>query len=397
MVGHKYIQGLSSKCKLIRLHSLKKLRKQNLTSDMANASLCSLSIHTDNSFSPYTPTLAVYMANKFGLRLAGVMDNYTLKGADEFLQACRILGMTYSTGVEIRAQFELDDIRTANVAVMGIAKRHFSALQKDLALYRDNQGQNITATIKAVNKRFLKHGITIDARRDVFSLVKCGKDKVLLSKYVYFALSKKLLQKYDVQQVYDILYNMNIVLTETEVNLLSDQNLHRVYDLTNVLFAHRDRFYLRKNYKTCAEVVELGHKYGAICSFELEIHSVLENTVENKRRLFALADNVKALNFDGVSFNPNMLCDELRNAFFEQLTKLELLPFNLVAIEFPRQDFIPSYPCENSKELMERANYVVVGSEISQNDTGEGFLSSSLKTPDFEQKVVIFSKIGRGE
>ena len=44
-------------------------------------------IHTTYSFSPYSPTDAVYMAWKNGLKTAGIMDHDSVAGAREFLEA----------------------------------------------------------------------------------------------------------------------------------------------------------------------------------------------------------------------------------------------------------------------------------------------------------------------
>ena len=44
-------------------------------------------IHTSYSFSPYTPTSAVFYAWKAGLRTAGIMDHDSVGGTREFIKA----------------------------------------------------------------------------------------------------------------------------------------------------------------------------------------------------------------------------------------------------------------------------------------------------------------------
>ena len=44
-------------------------------------------IHTCYSFSPYTPTSAVFYAWKAGLRTAGIMDHDSVGGMREFIEA----------------------------------------------------------------------------------------------------------------------------------------------------------------------------------------------------------------------------------------------------------------------------------------------------------------------
>ena len=50
-------------------------------------------IHTTYSFSPYSPTKAVWMAYQAGLQTAGIMDHDSIAGAREFIKAGEIVGM----------------------------------------------------------------------------------------------------------------------------------------------------------------------------------------------------------------------------------------------------------------------------------------------------------------
>ena len=56
-------------------------------------------IHTTYSFSPYSPTAAVYFARKAGLCTCGLMDHDSIAGAEEFLQAAALAGMAATIGM----------------------------------------------------------------------------------------------------------------------------------------------------------------------------------------------------------------------------------------------------------------------------------------------------------
>ena len=62
-------------------------------------------IHTTYSFSPYSPTKAIWMAFNAGLATAGIMDHDTISGAGEFIEAGRIMGMATTIGIECRVDF----------------------------------------------------------------------------------------------------------------------------------------------------------------------------------------------------------------------------------------------------------------------------------------------------
>lgn len=62
-------------------------------------------IHTTFSFSPYSPTKAVWMAYQAGLATAGIMDHDSISGAQEFIEAGKIVGMATTIGIECRVDF----------------------------------------------------------------------------------------------------------------------------------------------------------------------------------------------------------------------------------------------------------------------------------------------------
>ena len=59
-------------------------------------------IHTTYSFSPYSPTAALYAARMEGLCTAGIIDHDSISGAREFLEAAAIVGMPVTIGMECR-------------------------------------------------------------------------------------------------------------------------------------------------------------------------------------------------------------------------------------------------------------------------------------------------------
>ena len=59
-------------------------------------------IHTTYSFSPYSPTAAVYAARMEGLCTAGIIDHDSISGAEEFLEAAAIIDIPVTIGMEAR-------------------------------------------------------------------------------------------------------------------------------------------------------------------------------------------------------------------------------------------------------------------------------------------------------
>ncbi len=62
-------------------------------------------VHTNYSFSPYSPAHAAWMARFAGLRAVGSVDHDSIAAADEMIEACRILKIGSTVGFELRVGF----------------------------------------------------------------------------------------------------------------------------------------------------------------------------------------------------------------------------------------------------------------------------------------------------
>lgn len=94
-------------------------------------------IHTIYSFSPYSPTAAVYASAKAGLCTAGIIDHDSIAGANEFLQAAEILNLPVTCGFELRVSWQdspfgnrrinnPDQDGVAYMTMQGVAAKYFS-------------------------------------------------------------------------------------------------------------------------------------------------------------------------------------------------------------------------------------------------------------------------------
>ena len=70
-----------------RLDNLKALIENEVEKPEVLPQFANNHIHTFYSFSPYSPTAAVYYARESGLQTAGIMDHDSIAGAFEFIEA----------------------------------------------------------------------------------------------------------------------------------------------------------------------------------------------------------------------------------------------------------------------------------------------------------------------
>ena len=73
--------------RLAALRKLKALHDSGMLPPPAEGNYVNNHIHTTYSFSPYSPTKAVYTAWMNGLVTAGIMDHDSVAGAEEFIEA----------------------------------------------------------------------------------------------------------------------------------------------------------------------------------------------------------------------------------------------------------------------------------------------------------------------
>ncbi|MCK5673032.1 MAG: PHP domain-containing protein, partial [Spirochaetales bacterium] len=74
-------------------------------------------VHTTFSFSPYSPSGAAFAAWKDGLQAVGLMDHDSISGAEEMLEACKVMNIASTIGFEIRVNFSgtsVEGLRTNN-------------------------------------------------------------------------------------------------------------------------------------------------------------------------------------------------------------------------------------------------------------------------------------------
>ena len=79
------VSSLNAKSKEERLKNLSILSK-NLPTITANANYINNHVHTKYSFSPYSPTYAVYSAKLQGVSSVGIIDHDSFSGAEEFIR-----------------------------------------------------------------------------------------------------------------------------------------------------------------------------------------------------------------------------------------------------------------------------------------------------------------------
>ena len=127
-------------------------------------------IHTTYSFSPYSPTAAVWFARMAGLCTCGLMDHDSIAGAEEFLAAAKAARMGATIGMECRASFadtpfgdkklnNPDQKGVVYMALHGVPHDKAAELNALYAPYREKRNVRNRAMVDAINGMLGKYGV----------------------------------------------------------------------------------------------------------------------------------------------------------------------------------------------------------------------------------------------
>ena len=163
-------------------------------------------IHTTYSFSPYSPTKAVYLAWKSGLATAGIMDHDSVGGAVEFIEAGRVIGFPVTIGFECRCKllgtpFEgrrvnnPDQKSVAYVAMHAIPHQMLGEAEAFLAPYREKRNQRNRKMVDRLNAKLLPYGLALDFERDILPLSQHSSGGSVTERHILYALSSALTEK----------------------------------------------------------------------------------------------------------------------------------------------------------------------------------------------------------
>ena len=203
-------------------------------------------IHTTYSFSPYSPTAAVYAARAEGLCTAGIIDHDSIAGAEEFLAAAELAGIPATVGMECRASMagtRLEGRRTNNpdqagvsyMTIQSVPHDKIPELDKFFAPYRE--ARHVRNRKMADNINGLLPGIGLDYDRDVLPLSLAREGGGVTERHLMYALAKKLVEQTGRgRPVMERLTSMGIALSDKQRALLEDVEYpFYEYDLLGIL------------------------------------------------------------------------------------------------------------------------------------------------------------------
>lgn len=319
-------------------------------------------IHTFYSFSPYSPSAAVWFAREAGLTTAGIMDHDSIAGAVEFEEAGKIASVATTSGMECRVTLKgkpfarrklnnPDQDGIAYMAIHGVPRVGFKRLQQYFTSLREHRNVRNRRMVEKINQIVCSHGVELDFDRDVIPISHYDDGGSVTERHLLYALGEKIIDVVGLNGVTPFLEQvLNINLRDKQRSLLLDySNPHLKYDLLGVLKAELvEQIYIPATDEciTLAELVELGREIDAIICYAY-LGDVGDSITGDKKAakfeddyLKELLDELKRNGVSGITYMPSRNTEKQLDTLQKLCRERGFIEISGEDINSPRQSFI---------------------------------------------------------
>lgn len=377
-------------------------------------------IHTWYSFSPYSPTKAIWMAHRSGLATAGIMDHDSISGAEEFHQAAKIANIKATSGVELRISFKNtpfedkqlnnpDQIGNAYIALHAVPKGMRDELKFFLEQISEARNGRNLAMVKRLNEIIGNIGIKIDYKNDVQSISNCREHGSVTQRHILFAFSNKLIEKFGKgEALLDVLTDkLGLRISRQNREFLANpENKFYAYDLLGALKSDMtSRFYIPAGSNECPDietVLGFAREIGAISAYAY-LGDVVSSVTGDKRDqkfedeyIEELFEYISKVGFNAVTYMPSRNTMRQLSTVKNLCRKYRLLEISGEDINSPRQSFISLAARAPEFSNLKDAAYALIGSEYTaRHDASLSMFSkkSVTENPDLYERVEHYKKI----
>ncbi|MCG8454356.1 MAG: PHP domain-containing protein [Spirochaetales bacterium] len=379
-------------------------------------------IHTVYSFSPYTPSEAVYGAWRAGLEAVGIVDHESVAGCQEMLQAGQLLGLGITTGCELRVSAKgtaLEGRRINNpdsdglfyMVIHGIPHQHREEVEAFLAPIRESRNDRMREQTQTLNAILEDAGCpALDFHEDVMAVSLTQEGGSITERHILYALSQVFTETFGRgTALMDALENsLGLPVSTTVAERLQDEsNPHYLYDLLGLFKgALVPRFFRQPDEKECPPVTQataLAEHIGAIATYAY-LGDVGESPTGDKKaehyedawleELFAL---LPQLGFRGLSYMPPRNTREQLERVKNLCTQHGLMEISGVDINSSRQEFrCPQVTQPEFAHLNDRT-WALIAHEQFASHGGWGLFDSTspMAQAPLEIRLDVYARMGR--
>ena len=377
-------------------------------------------IHTTYSFSPYSPTAAVWFARAAGLCTCGLMDHDSIAGAQEFLAAASAAHMGATIGIECRVSFKdtpfadkkmnnPDQAGVVYMALHGVPHNKSAELNAFFAPYRELRNQRNRKMVAAINEMMGKYGIHMDFEQDVLPLSNFAKGGSVTERHLSSALAYKMLEVVGSgQKLVDFIKNeiQLPISAKIEGYLLDEANPHRMYDLLGWIKSELiSRFYIEATDECpdVREVLALSDRIGAISAYAY-LGDVGDSVTGDKRAqkfeddfLDELVAYVAKIGYQAITYMPSRNTMAQLKRLRALCEKYDLFQISGEDINQPRQSFVCEAQRNPEFSNLYEATWALIAHEWRATANPEDGLFSAksiAQWPNLNDRVKAFAQFG---
>ena len=378
-------------------------------------------IHTTYSFSPYSPTAAVWFARAAGLCTCGLMDHDSIAGAEEFLAAAEAAHMSATIGIECRVSFantpfadkklnNPDQKGVVYMALHGVPHNKAAEINAFFAPYREKRNERNRKMVAAINEMMGKYGVTIDFEKDVLPLSNFAKGGSVTERHLSSALAYRML---DVigrgdKLVKFIHEELQLPLSGKIEGFLTDENNpHMMYDLLGWIKSQLiSKFYIDATDECpdVRDVLALSDRVGAISAYAY-LGDVGDSVTGDKRAqkfeddfLDELVEYVAKLGYRAITYMPSRNTKAQLHRLRALCEKYNLFQISGEDINQPRQSFVCEAQRDPEFNNLYDATWALIAHEWRATENPEdGFFSAKSieKWPNLNDRIAAFSQFGQ--
>ena len=378
-------------------------------------------IHTTYSFSPYTPTAAVWFAREAGLCTCGLMDHDSIAGAEEFLAAAEAANMSATIGIECRVSFKNtpfgekklnnpDQAGVVYMALHGVPHNRAKEINDFFAPYRAKRNERNVKMVAAINEMMGKYGVTIDFEKDVLPLSNFEKGGSVTERHLSSALAYKMLEVVGKGEklVKFIREEVQLPLSaKIEGFLIDESNPHMMYDLLGWIKSELiAKFYIDATDECpdVKDVLALSDKVGAISAYAY-LGDVGDSVTGDKRAqkfeddfLDELVEYVAKIGYKAITYMPSRNTKPQLDRIRGLCEKYGLFQISGEDINQPRQSFVCEAQRDPEFNNLFDATWALIAHEWRATaNPADGFFSeeSIAKWPNLNDRIAAFAEFGR--
>ena len=379
-------------------------------------------IHTTYSFSPYSPTAAVWFSWQAGLCTCGLIDHDSIGGAEEFLKACHIVGIPGTVGLECRATMKNtpfadkkfnnpDQAGMTYLTIHGVPHDQTVFLNEKFAPRREARNRRNRKMVEGINSLMGGYGIRLDFEKDVIPLSNFPVGGSITERHLSSALALKMIDKLGAGQplVDFIRHELKLpIAPRIEGYLLDESNPHRMYDLLGWIKAQLiSRFYIDADEELwdLEEILALSDSVGAIIAYPY-LGDVGDSVTGDKRAqkfedefLDELFPYLQKVGFHAVSYMPSRNTPAQLTRLRALCERYDMFQISGEDINQPRQQFVcMAQRAPEFKNLYESTFALIAHENLSTGHPEKGFFAETAvkEYPQLAQRTRAFAQKGKG-